>query len=129
MSKQILVIDDDESVRKAFALALEDSSYGLDTADCGESGAKKFNDGDFSLVFLDLKMPGINGVDTLRLIRKKSEKTPVYIVTAFHKEFFDELKDVQAEGLRFQLVRKPLTFEEIGTITESVLGQKKATSY
>lgn len=74
-------------------------------------------------------MPGINGVETLRRIRQKCETTPVYIVTAFHKEFFDELKDVQAEGLRFQLVRKPLTFEEIGTITESVLGNKKATSY
>lgn len=55
MRKEVLVIDDDDSVRKAFSLALEDLSYDLETADCGEAGADKFKNGNFSLVFLDLK--------------------------------------------------------------------------
>ncbi|MCR9192139.1 MAG: response regulator [Gammaproteobacteria bacterium] len=129
MNNKILVIDDDETVRQAFTLALEKTTYGVDTADCGETGLEKFAAGKFLLVFLDMKMPGINGAETLRQIRKKNASIPIYIVTAFHKEFFEELKAVKNDGLSFQLVRKPLTFEEIILIADTVLGEKKFATY
>ncbi len=88
MEKQILVIDDEVAVRNSFELALEDTRYALDTAATGEEGVAKIREGAFQLIFLDLKMPGMDGVETFRQIRKLDDSVPVYIITAFAKEFY-----------------------------------------
>jgi DNA-binding response OmpR family regulator len=66
-------------------------------------------------------MPGMNGVETLRKLRKSGHIWPVYIVTAFHKEFLDELKNIEEEGINFELAKKPLSSDQIVSITKSVL--------
>jgi PAS domain S-box-containing protein len=121
MSKRVLVIDDDDSVRKSFLLALEDTEFHVDTAESGEKGIEKAKATNYNLVFLDLKMPGMNGVETLRKLRKSGHIWPVYIVTAFHKEFLDELKNIEEEGINFELAKKPLSSDQIVSITKSVL--------
>lgn len=119
--KNILVIDDERAVRRSFELALEDTDYKIKTVECGEEGIQAVEDNDFQLIFLDLKMPGMNGVQTLKGIRKLKPTVPVYIVTAFHKEFLSELDEVRKEGLQFQLLRKPIGSVEIQTLAQSVL--------
>ena len=119
--KSILVIDDDAGVRKAFALALEDMPYQVDAAESGEKGIEMEQNNKYNLIFLDLKMPGLNGVETLREIRKTSKDTPVYIVTAFYKEFFEGLKTVRDDGIDFELLKKPIGSDEIVMIAKSVL--------
>ncbi|TAK73102.1 MAG: response regulator, partial [Gammaproteobacteria bacterium] len=69
MNQNILVIDDDSAVRKAFKLALEDSNFNVETASSGEDGVKQITEKDYSIIFLDLKMPGLNGAETLRELR------------------------------------------------------------
>ncbi|HUT42691.1 MAG TPA: response regulator [Desulfobacterales bacterium] len=119
--KRILVIDDDNAVRKAFALALEDTPYKLDGAESGEKGIEMEQNNKYNLIFLDLKMPGLNGVETLRELRKISKDTPVYIVTAFYKEFFEGLKVASDDGLDFELLKKPIGGDEIVLVARSVL--------
>ena len=119
--KRILIIDDDEAVRRSFELALEDSGYPVTTVDRGEKGGEEVKKNIYQLVFLDLKMPGMNGVKTLQKIREFSATLPVYIVTAFHKEFLVELDEVRKEGLLFQLLRKPIGSVEILALAQSVL--------
>jgi len=121
MNKRILVIDDDAGIRKAFALALEDMPYKLDAAESGEKGIEMGQNNKYNLIFLDLKMPGLNGVETLRELRKISRDTPVYIVTAFYNEFFESLKAVRDDGLDFELLKKPIGSDEIVLIARSVL--------
>ena len=121
MSKKIFVIDDEESVRKAFILALEDSGHQVLTAENGEKGLALFADGQPDLVFLDLRMPGMNGVEVLRHIREKNQTVPVYIVTAFHKDYFEELAATQPDGIQFELLNKPIGQDEILAVTETVL--------
>ena len=127
-NKNILVIDDEAAVRRAFELALEDTDYSVSTADCGEKGVAMVNEGDYQLVFLDLKMPGMNGVQTLKGIREKHPTLPVYIVTAFHKEFLTELDDVRKENIQFQLLRKPIGNVEIMALAQSVLDRPTSLS-
>ena len=118
MTKQILIIDDDESVRDAFTLALEDGPYKVTTATCGEEGVEMAASVLPTMIFLDLKMPGIDGVETLRQIRKKGLDMPVYIVTAFMPEFLKELAVAAQEGLQFGLGQKPLSGEQIRLIVK-----------
>lgn len=67
--RSILVIDDEEAIRRSFELALEDQNYHVKTVDNGKDRAQEVKKG-YNLVFLDLKMPGQNGVETLKQIRE-----------------------------------------------------------
>ena len=127
MSSRILVIDDDASIRKAFILALEDTGYLVDTVESGEKGIEMEQNDKYDLIFLDLKMPGLNGVETLRELRKIDKDVPVYIVTAFHKEFFQGLKKAGEDGIDFEMVKKPIGGADIVLVAKSVL--EGATGY
>src|SRR3989338_7917860 len=120
MPKKILVIDDESSIRKSFVLALEDVCE-VETAESGEEGVKKAKQ-KFDIIFCDLKMPGISGVETVRQIRKKDKKTPIFIVTAFSKEFTEGLKKLKDDKIEFQLLSKPLLSEQIVAAVQGVVG-------
>ena len=121
MSKRILVIDDDHAVRKSFALAFEDTDYQVDAVESGERGIEKVKEAKYDLIFLDLRMPGMNGFETLRELRKMDQHLPVYIITAFQEEFLRELKAAVEEGLMFQLLCKPVGKDEVLAVTKGVL--------
>jgi DNA-binding NtrC family response regulator len=121
MSKRILIVDDEEAVRKSFLLALKKLPYDVDFAENGKIALDKLDRKPYSLVFLDLKMPVMNGVQTLHGIRERNKKMPVYIVTAFHKEFFDELAEARQKKLEFDLLMKPLGRDQIIAVTKGIL--------
>lgn len=121
MKKRILVIDDEESIRKSFVLALEDTAFQVDTAESGEKGIALEQKSKYDLIFLDLKMPGLNGAETLRKLRKIDKDVPVYIVTAFYKEFLEELKSAEEDGIDFEVLKKPIGGDEIVLIVTGVL--------
>ncbi|NJN47771.1 MAG: response regulator [Candidatus Competibacteraceae bacterium] len=123
MSRHILVIDDEEAVRDAFLLALEDLDYHIETASSGEDGLQKAHARKPDLVFLDLKMPGLSGVQTLQRLQAVYPDIPVYIVTAFAQEFMAPLLEATQAGLFFQVAQKPLGSREIRIIARSVLDQ------
>ena len=122
MSKRILVIDDDAAVRRAFDLALRGEPYQLDLASSGEEGVSRVVAQAYDLIYLDLRMPGLDGVETLRRVRRERPDQRVYFVTAFHKEFFEQLVAARAEGLDFELLHKPLERGQIIEITRAILG-------
>lgn len=128
MAKRILIIDDDAGVRQAFTLALRSTPYEIVTADNGEDGAHLALENAFDLVYLDLRMPGIDGVQTLRRIRATKPDLLVYIATAFHREFFDDLTAARHDGLSFELLRKPLERQQIIDITRAILGDDSSNS-
>ena len=121
MGKRILVIDDDEAIRKSFSLALEDTGYFVNTVESGEKGIEEEREQGYDLIFLDFKMPGLNGVETMRELRKIDQNVPVYIVTSFHKEFFDQLKEAQTDDIKFEVLQKPIGSDKIIMLTKAVL--------
>ncbi len=121
MNKQIIVIDDESAIRRSFELALEESGYGVDTASSGKEGLEMLQKEAYDLVFLDLKMPGMTGVETLRELRKRDENIPVYIVTAFYGEFFDELSAMAEGGADFEVLNKPVDGDTILKVCRGVL--------
>jgi len=121
MSRQILVIDDDLAIRKSFTLALEDIDCQVDTAESGEEGINKASNTEYDLIFLDIKMLGINGVEALIRLRDGECKTPVYMVTAFHEEFTDQLRVAAEKGYDFEVMQKPIESEDLVRITKAIL--------
>jgi len=118
---RVLVIDDEESVRDAFVDALEDLPYVVEAASGGEEALAKAKISPADLIFLDLKMPGMDGVEVLHRIRELDEVVPIYIVTAFHAEFLDRLQAAEEEGLAFHLLHKPIGQEAIRKVATAVL--------
>ncbi|GAB1233190.1 hypothetical protein UT4_16560 [Ferrigenium sp. UT4] len=119
MTEQILVIDDDAAVRGAFNLVLGDSGFNVLLASNGEQGIALAESVRPDLIFLDLKMPGIDGIETMRRLLAKDDTLNIYIVTAFSQEYLQALKQAEAEGLKFQLANKPLSGAQIRHIARS----------
>jgi CheY-like chemotaxis protein len=129
MTARILVIDDEEGVRDAFLLALEgETALEVITAVNGAIGVALAREQRPDLVFLDLNMPGMTGVEVMRLLLAEDASIPIYIVTAFHQDFMQELKAARAEGLRFELARKPLGADQIRQIVRIILGDSDQVS-
>lgn len=121
MKKHVLVIDDDAGIRKLFSRALEDLPYTVDTAESGEEGLKLQNVYRYDLIYLDLNMPGMNGIEVLSKIRANDEEIPIYIITAFHKDYLEAITDIYQKGLEFEIAHKPLSIDQIVSITTEVL--------
>ena len=128
MNKRILVIDDDSLIRKLFLHALEDTRFQVDTAESGEKGVEMQREFKYDLIFLDLNMPDMNGIETLREIRTTEPNIPVYIVTAFYKEFLEEISSAIDEGLKFEITHKPITPDGIVLIAKSIMEDRKVTN-
>jgi len=116
---RVLVIDDDAGVRETFRAALEDAGYAVETVTNGLAGLESAQTDRPDLVFLDLKMPGFSGVETLAALHMSCPHTPVYIVTAFYGDYLEPLRALESRGVDFNVARKPLTVGEIQMIAAS----------
>ncbi|MGZ8183552.1 MAG: response regulator [Methylobacter sp.] len=119
MASKILVIDDDPAVRSAFKLILEDGNFSVREAENGLQGIEMTLAERPDLIFLDLRMPGIDGVETLRRLKAIDETLNIYIVTAFANEYMEQLKGVHEQGFHFELASKPLSSAQILNIAQT----------
>lgn len=120
MLSNILVIDDDPAVRGAFSLILGEAGYLVREAENGLQGIAMVQAERPDLIFLDLRMPGIDGVETLRRLKTLDNTLSIYIVTAFANEYMEQLKIAHDEGLNFQLASKPLSSKQMKHIAHSI---------
>jgi len=80
---RILVIDDDQIVRSLFEATLEEQGHIVVTASTGAEGIQHVKQRDFDLVFLDLKLPDIDGAEVFREIKNVRPKLMVTIITGY----------------------------------------------
>ncbi|MCK5837186.1 MAG: sigma-54-dependent Fis family transcriptional regulator [Desulfobacula sp.] len=79
----ILVIDDDDQLRISFCKLLKEENYAVISAASGEAGIEIVKENVLDLVILDMRLPGINGMETFKQIKKIDSKLPVIIITAY----------------------------------------------
>ncbi|KAA0003031.1 MAG: response regulator [Thermoplasmata archaeon] len=108
MIKKILFVDDDDSILDAAKTALEAYGYEVITAQSGMECLEKIGEAD--IVFLDIKMPGMNGIEVLRKIKKRNPTMPVVMITAYAT--VDTAIEAMKEGA-FDYIRKPFDIEEL----------------
>jgi len=80
--KRILVVDDEPNVRLVFRTALESTGYLVTEAADGDAAMVQLRKIPIDLILLDLKMPVLNGMETLERLRITGDETPVVVVTA-----------------------------------------------
>ncbi len=84
MKKRVLVVDDEEGIRFLYKEELEEEGCEVILASDGEEALKHLDAAsDIDLVLLDIKMPGMDGVEVLRRIKEKSKDIPVILSTAY----------------------------------------------
>ena len=79
----ILIIDDDDQLRKSFERLLIEEGYGVQCAPSGEAGIRLLQDRTPDLVILDMRLPGMNGLETFKKMHDMEPKLPVIIMTAY----------------------------------------------
>jgi nitrogen regulation protein NR(I) len=79
----ILIIDDDDQLRISFKRLLEEEGYAVRTAASGEAGVRMVEDALPDMVVLDVRLPGMSGLETFKQIHRIESKLPVIIMTAF----------------------------------------------
>ena len=111
---QVLVIDDDAVVGRSFDRVLSDKGYEVSTALSGEEALETINETNFDVVFTDIKMPGMDGLEVTERIKARCPWTPVVVITGYGTDDNEAKASVLgASGF----VRKPLTPEMIESIT------------
>jgi CheY-like chemotaxis protein len=109
MSKRILVIDDEENIRRVTRLTLEAAGYEVGEAGDGERGLNAFGNGSaWDAVLLDQRMPGMDGLETLRQIKERQPGARVIMSTAYAS--IELAVDAMKLGAT-DFVRKPMTPE------------------
>jgi two-component system response regulator (stage 0 sporulation protein F) len=83
--KKILVVDDEESIRELYRAELADEGYEVELAGDGREALRRLEAFRPDLVTLDIKMPGMDGIEVLRRIREKNPTIPVVLVSAFEE--------------------------------------------
>ena len=108
MEKSILLVDDEEGIRKVLGISLTDMGYQVLTAENGHEAIRIFRDRSPSIVLTDIKMPEMDGIDLLRRIKKDNPNTEVIMMTG-HGDMDLAIKSVKYEATDF--VTKPINDE------------------
>jgi len=82
--KKVLIVDDDEEMCEELASILCDAGYTVSTAYNGLAGSKLALNEDYGVILLDMKMPGMEGYDVLKRVKKAKPQTKVVVLTGRH---------------------------------------------
>jgi DNA-binding response OmpR family regulator len=113
----LLFIEDDDSIRLALRLALEDEGYDVREAENGRTGLERFAEDEPDLVLLDLRLPDISGFEVCRMMRASSI-VPIIIVTA-QTDTYDLVAGLEAGADDY--VTKPVVPKELAARIRAAL--------
>jgi DNA-binding NtrC family response regulator len=121
-SVRVLVIDDDDAMLDSIAQVLHKEGFQVRTAPGGKEALEIFNREAFHCVFLDLKLPGIPGLQVLSQIKEASPETPVVLITGYGT--IESAVEAIKLGA-FNYVTKPFTPEELRVVARKALDSRR----
>lgn len=114
---RLLVVDDEENIRFLFKEELEEEGYAVDVASNGLEALDKIKHAAFDLVILDIKMPGMNGIEALNEIKNMNKSLPVILCSAYG-EFKQDFSSWASDGY----VVKSADTNELKQTIKDILG-------
>ena len=118
---RILIVEDDERIRSSMRLALEEEGYAVDGVGSGEEAIDRFASEPYELVLIDLMLPGIDGFEACRTLRRMST-VPVIMVTA-RSDTHDVVAGLEAGADDY--VTKPFVAKELAARIRALLRRSR----
>lgn len=122
MPAKILVVDDEARMRRVLQMMLEENGHQVNMAGDGEEALNKIKEANLDLVITDMKMPGKDGLELLRHIRRIDEELPVIVMTAYGTV------STAVEAMRagaYDYILKPFDLEEMKAVVGRALAMQK----
>ncbi len=119
---KILIVDDEENIRWVFKKALEKKDFVVHTAISGEEALDKLSENEYLLVFSDIFMGGMSGLELLERVKATSPQLKVVVMTA------QDTMNNTIEAMRlgaYDYISKPFDFEEIYALVDKALAAEK----
>jgi two-component system, NtrC family, nitrogen regulation response regulator NtrX len=125
MNNEILIIDDEKSIRDSISMILEYEKYSVDTAENGTEGLNKLQEKTYDLVFLDVKMPGIDGLEVLDIIKERKKDIPVIMISG-HGTIETAIESTRKGAYDF--LEKPLDRDKLLISMRNAIEHSKITT-
>ena len=119
---RILIVDDDEVVRRSYLRSLESISRNIEDASNGEEALQTMEQNPFDVVLLDLRMPGQDGLSVLRTIKQKWPESEVVIITGYPT--VASAKEAVRLGA-YDYVAKPVAPQDVISVTDGAMTHKQ----
>jgi len=120
--KDVLIIDDEEGIRKSLTGILRDENLTVDSSPSGEEGLDKISKNKYSLVLLDVWLPGIDGIETLEKIKDLDPEAEVVVISG-HGNIESAVKTTRLGA--FDFIEKPLDLEKTIIIVHNALKHRQ----
>lgn len=115
---RILLVEDEQSLRKVVHRRLEQENYGVDSTDDGLDAMSYIDAGSYDCILLDIMLPGANGLEILQYIRSKKITTPVLLLTA-KDSIQDRVKGLDTGADDY--LTKPFSLDELSARVRALL--------
>jgi len=113
----ILIVDDETGMRETLLDILEDVGYHVAIAVDGYEAIQKVEENAFDVIFMDVKMPGLDGIDAFKEIKKIQPAATVVLITAYAVD--DRIRDALREGA-YRVLNKPLDLQTMIDLVEGI---------
>jgi len=123
--RKVLVVDDDAAVRKSFDRVLSSNGYAVITAESGEEAVSKLNEEKYDIVYSDIRMPGMSGLEVAETVKARRPWTPVVIITGYGSDAAEAR--AKAAGVA-KFLHKPLSPAMIEDSARDVLAAAAPTA-
>ena len=121
-SKPILIVDDEKNIRMTLSQSLESLGMETDMAGNGEEALAKLKEKDFGLILLDIRMPGMDGMEVLRQVREVRPDIRIIMITAYGT--IESAVEAMKLGA-VDFLQKPFDPAEIRELVSRVLNREK----
>ena len=119
----IMVVDDDLNSCETLKDVLEERSYTAGIAHNGEEAVKVARENTVDIIFIDVKMPVLNGLETYREIKKLNPETTAVMMTGYRQEVKELVEEALSESV-YTCLYKPLDMDKVVALIEEISGQK-----
>jgi DNA-binding NtrC family response regulator len=119
--RSVLIVDDDKNIRLTLAMAIEKLNFAVEMAASGEEALKKLAQESFSLLLLDMRLPGLDGLEILRRVVKTWPQIKVVVITAYGSA------DLAVEAMSLgaaDFLAKPFNPDDVRRIVTRILHEE-----
>ncbi|MFW6130152.1 MAG: response regulator [Atribacterota bacterium] len=108
--KNILIVDDEETIRDTLSKILEEDGFDVESVDDAEKAIKKIKNEKYNLILLDLKLNGMSGFDVLKETREINKELPIILISGYLT--MENIEKACGYGI-FNYIRKPFELDDL----------------